>query len=101
LWRPNTLRSPAVKSELEKREGIDNRGNKLREFFESKNYADVKKMRVTLSAVYSGRHKRWKSDDDRMPCIYPILVQLISTAADGTSLVLHSVWALLIWPNHR
>ena len=38
---PNTLRSPAVKSELEKREGIDNRENKLREFFESKNYADV------------------------------------------------------------
>jgi len=38
------------------------------------------------------------SDDDRTPCICPImLVQLISTAGDDTSLVLHSVWTLLIW----
>jgi len=28
-----------------------------------------------------------------------MLVQLISTAANGTALVLHSVWTLLIWPN--
>ena len=38
---PNTLRSPAIKSELEKREGIDNRANKLREFFQTENYAGV------------------------------------------------------------
>ena len=44
------------------------------------------------------------SDDDCTLCICPkayalMLMQLISTAADGTSLVLHSVRTLLIWAN--
>jgi len=30
---------------------------------------------------------------------YALFVQLISTAADGTTLVLHSVQTLLIWAN--
>jgi len=30
---------------------------------------------------------------------YLVLVQLISTAADGTSLVLHRIQTLLIWAN--